>query len=43
MNMTRLFLPRPVALVGATGFAAMADITRPECIAPPPIPAAVLT
>ncbi|CUX83048.1 MAG: TTT-type tricarboxlyic acid uptake system substrate-binding component TctC [Roseibaca calidilacus] len=33
MNMTRLFAAT-VALVGATGFAAMADITRPECIAP---------
>lgn len=33
MNITRL-VAATVAIVGATGFAAMAEITRPECIAP---------
>ncbi len=33
MNMTRLFAAS-VAIFGATGFVAMAEITRPECIAP---------
>ncbi|WP_439528606.1 Bug family tripartite tricarboxylate transporter substrate binding protein [Pannonibacter sp.] len=33
MKITQLFVAT-VALVGMSGFAAMADITRPECIAP---------